>query len=154
MFVKKIRNFHNFPSKFVTKHIKFAWNFVTERPPFLCKISLLTPRCIKSIFFFNTYLFNTSVHTTTAREKKIYILPFLFSAAVSMTKAMHDVDTGYSWLILIADNILVFLCEGLRKSLSVLLPTLKDQFETHTWLIGIMIALTHGIKDFLGRSYN
>ena len=78
---------------------------------------------------------------------------FQAAASFSMTKATHDVDTGYSWLILISDTSLVFLTEGLRKSLSVMLPTLKDQFETQTWLIGIMIALTHGVKDFLGRSY-
>ena len=68
-----------------------------------------------------------------------------------MTTLMHDVDSGHAWLILFAASTLFFLCEGFRKSLSVLLPTLKDQFETHTWLIGIMLALTHGVKDFLGK---
>ena len=69
-----------------------------------------------------------------------------------MTLSTHDVDSGYAWLILVASNTLFFLSEGFRKSLSVLLPTLKDHFETQTWLIGIMIALTHGVKDFLGKS--
>ena len=69
-----------------------------------------------------------------------------------MMKA-HDVDTGHAWLILFAVSTFFFLSEGFRKSLSILLPTLKDQFETHTWLIGIMLALTHGIRDVLGKLY-
>ncbi|XP_072018518.1 monocarboxylate transporter 11-like [Amphiura filiformis] len=33
------------------------------------------------------------------------------------------------------------------KSLAVLLPTLKDQFETDTWVIGTMIALMASARD-------
>ena len=66
-------------------------------------------------------------------------------------KAHVDVDGGHAWLILFAISTFYFLSGGFRKSLSILLPTLKDQFETHTWLIGIMLALTHGVKDFLGK---
>ena len=62
----------------------------------------------------------------------------------------HDVDSGQAWLILPAISTIIFFSEGLRKALSVLLPTLTDQFETHTWLIGIMIALMSGVKDFVG----
>ena len=65
------------------------------------------------------------------------------------TKNTHDVDSGQAWLILVAISTIMFLSEGLRKALSVLLPTLRDQFETHTWMIGIMIALMHGVKDFV-----
>ena len=68
-----------------------------------------------------------------------------------MTTLTHEVDSGQAWLILYATSTILFLSEGLRKALSVLLPTLQDQFETHTWLIGIMIALMHGIKDFVGK---
>ena len=68
-----------------------------------------------------------------------------------MTTITHDVDSGHAWLILFGACTINFLCDGFRKSLSVLLPTLKDQFETHAWMIGIMIALTHGVKDFLGK---
>ena len=66
------------------------------------------------------------------------------------TTNIHDVDSGQAWLILLAASIVIFLSEGLRKALSVLLPTLTDQFGTHTWLIGIMIALMSGVKDFVG----
>ena len=68
-----------------------------------------------------------------------------------VTTNTHDVDSGQAWLILLAVYIILFLSEGLWKALSVLLPTLRDQFETHTWLIGIMIALLHGVKDFVGK---
>ena len=68
-----------------------------------------------------------------------------------MTWLTHDVDSGQAWLILCATSTILSLSEGLRKAMSVLLPTLKDQFETHTWLIGIMIALMHGVKDFVGK---
>ena len=67
------------------------------------------------------------------------------------TRNTHDVDSGQAWLILLAAAIVFFLGEGLRKALSVLLPTLRDQFETNTWLIGIIIALMHGVKDFVGK---
>ena len=74
-----------------------------------------------------------------------------FSVLSMATTNTHDVDTGHAWLILFANSCVLFLSEGLRKALSVILPTLKDQFETHTWLIGIMIALMHGVKDFVGK---
>ena len=67
------------------------------------------------------------------------------------TRNRHDVDSGQAWMILLAASILFFISEGLKKALSILLPTLTDQFETHTWLIGIMFALMHGVKDFVGK---
>ena len=69
-----------------------------------------------------------------------------------MAPKKEDVDSGKAWLILFASSIILFLNEGYRKGLSVLLPTFKDQFETHTWLIGIMIAFTHAMRDFSGKS--
>ena len=75
-----------------------------------------------------------------------------YDLALGMTtRNTHDVDSGEAWLILLAASIVLFLSEGLRNALSVLLPTLRDQFETHTWMIGIMIALLHGVKDFVGK---
>ena len=64
-----------------------------------------------------------------------------------------DVDAGQAWLTLPAISTVSFLSEGFRKALSVLLPTLTNQFETHTWLIGIMIALMSGVKDFVGTMH-
>ena len=66
------------------------------------------------------------------------------------TTNTHNVDSGQTWLILFAVSTISFLSEGFRKALSVLLPTLTNQFETHTWMIGVMIAFMSVVKDFVG----
>ncbi|XP_072025126.1 monocarboxylate transporter 13-like [Amphiura filiformis] len=67
-----------------------------------------------------------------------------------MTIQAHPIDSGWSWMILVAASIMMFIWEGLVKSLSVLLPTLKEQFETHTWMIGLMITLMISVRDVAG----
>ena len=73
------------------------------------------------------------------------------TGVIMTTRNTHNVDSGQAWLILLAISIVDFLSQGLKKALSVLLPTLRDQFKTHTWMIGTIIALTYGIKDFAGK---
>ncbi|XP_072051559.1 monocarboxylate transporter 11-like isoform X3 [Amphiura filiformis] len=66
----------------------------------------------------------------------------------AMARQTHSTDTGWAWMILLASCMVLFMWDGLRKGLSVLLPTLKEQFETHTWMIGLMIALSQAVRDF------
>ncbi|XP_072051558.1 monocarboxylate transporter 12-like isoform X2 [Amphiura filiformis] len=68
----------------------------------------------------------------------------------AMARQTHSTDTGWAWMILLASCMVLFMWDGLRKGLSVLLPTLKEQFETHTWMIGLMIALSQAVRDFTG----
>ncbi len=61
------------------------------------------------------------------------------------------VDSSWSWIILVATSVIYFLWCGLLKALSVLLPTLQDQFETHTWVIGVLDTMLIIIRDCSGK---
>ena len=62
-------------------------------------------------------------------------------------------DAGWSWFIFLSAFASYLLWEGTIKSLAVLPPTLKEHFRTHTWMIGLMIALMNAVKDFSGKVY-
>ncbi|XP_072030280.1 monocarboxylate transporter 12-like [Amphiura filiformis] len=66
------------------------------------------------------------------------------------TKDLHHVDTGWAWLILVSSCITIFLHEATWKALAVLLPTFKEQFETHTWVIGTMVTLFVSFRELTG----
>ena len=53
-------------------------------------------------------------------------------------------DHPSSWLIAFAAFIAMFLETGTVKALGVMLPTLRQQFSTLTWVIGLSISLTPG----------
>ena len=53
-------------------------------------------------------------------------------------------DTKWSWIISVCAFIAMFLETGTVKSLGVLLPELRQQFGTHTWVIGLAIAILPG----------
>ena len=53
-------------------------------------------------------------------------------------------DKGWAWIVSIGTFIAVFIDIGIVKSLGVLLPTLRQQFSTDTWVIGLSIALIPG----------
>ena len=65
-----------------------------------------------------------------------------------MAVVSNNVDCGWAWLILVACCFIEFLHNGLIKSLSVLLPSLTDQFQTHTWIVGLSITSIGSVKDF------
>ena len=44
-----------------------------------------------------------------------------------------------------------FLWVGAAKGLAVLLPTLRDQMATQTWVIGWMIAIMEATSDLVGK---
>ena len=63
----------------------------------------------------------------------------------------QNVDSGWSWVILAGASFIFFAWNGLLKALSVLLPTLQDQFETHTWVIGVMNTTMFTVRDFSSK---
>ena len=61
-----------------------------------------------------------------------------------MTISYNRKDTGWSWLICFGAFVVYFLESGLVKCLGVLLPALRAEFQTHTWVIGLIISLMPG----------
>ncbi|XP_072039691.1 monocarboxylate transporter 13-like [Amphiura filiformis] len=62
-----------------------------------------------------------------------------------MVYAMANVmakDRGWAWIITLTSFIATALLTGTVKSLGVMLPTLRQQFSTQTWVIGLSISLT------------
>ncbi|XP_072044768.1 monocarboxylate transporter 13-like [Amphiura filiformis] len=53
-------------------------------------------------------------------------------------------DKGWAWMITLAAFISMALETGTIKSLGVMLPSLRQQFSTQTWVIGLSIALAPG----------
>ena len=53
-------------------------------------------------------------------------------------------DNGWAWLVCFGAFIAFLLETGLVKCLGVLLPALREEFETHTWVIGLIISLMPG----------
>ncbi|XP_072030549.1 monocarboxylate transporter 12-like [Amphiura filiformis] len=68
-------------------------------------------------------------------------------------KDLHHMDTGWAWLILVSSCITIFLHEATWKALAVLLPTFKEQFGTHTWVIGTMVTLFVSFRELTGISF-
>ena len=52
---------------------------------------------------------------------------------------------GRAWLVCFGNFIILFLETGMVKALGVLLPVLRQQFITQTWIIGCIISLVPGI---------
>ncbi len=55
-----------------------------------------------------------------------------------------QVDKGWSWLVCVGSVTAMFLETGTVKALGVLLPVLREQFTTKTWIIGLVISLVPG----------
>ncbi|XP_072025016.1 monocarboxylate transporter 11-like [Amphiura filiformis] len=54
-------------------------------------------------------------------------------------------DAGWAWVVSFGIFVAYFLESGLVKSLGVLLPDLREQFSTETWVIGLAISLVPGL---------
>ena len=61
------------------------------------------------------------------------------------TTIMATVDRGWAWLVCLGAFIIMLLETGMVKALGVLLPVLRQQFGTKTWVIGLIISLVPGI---------
>ena len=63
------------------------------------------------------------------------------TAAIGRESAMDVAATEFTWYgrwVLLLGFAANMLNTGVAKSLGVLLPTLRDQFTAHTWLIGLV----------------
>ncbi|XP_072024524.1 monocarboxylate transporter 2-like [Amphiura filiformis] len=61
-------------------------------------------------------------------------------------------DNATSWVVLGVVTFSVFLEVGLVKSFSVLLPDIKEQFETLTWVVGSSVSIMIGWGSVIGLS--
>ena len=64
---------------------------------------------------------------------------------------MNKKDGTRSWLVLAVATFIMFLEVGIFKSFSVLLPELKEQFDTYTWIVGSGIAIMTGFGTCIGK---
>ncbi|XP_072019838.1 monocarboxylate transporter 12-like [Amphiura filiformis] len=55
-----------------------------------------------------------------------------------------QIDHGWAWLVCYGAFTALLLETGTVKALGVLLPDLREQFTTHTWIVGLMISLVPG----------
>ena len=53
-------------------------------------------------------------------------------------------DTRRSWAVVTATFLLIFIETGVVTTLGVLLPDIREQFATKTWVVGFAIALVPG----------
>ncbi|XP_072027312.1 monocarboxylate transporter 12-like [Amphiura filiformis] len=54
-------------------------------------------------------------------------------------------DTGWSWLVCCGSVVAMFLETGMVEGLGLLLPVLREQFSSQTWVIGLIVSLVPGI---------
>ena len=64
---------------------------------------------------------------------------------------MAEKDTKWSWVVLVVVTVTVSLEVGTIKGLSVLLPELRDQLSSQTWIIGSSISIVYGWGYVLGK---
>ncbi len=64
---------------------------------------------------------------------------------------MKGKDNNTSWIVLAVVTFSLFLEVGLIKSLSVLLPDIKEQFATYTWVIGSSISIILAWGSIIGE---
>ena len=56
-------------------------------------------------------------------------------------------------MVLVASSLLNAIDTGIVKSLGVLLPDIREQFSTYTWVIGLAISLSPGIGSIICMFY-
>ncbi len=60
-------------------------------------------------------------------------------------------DSATSWVVLGVVTFSLFLEVGLVKSFSVLLPDIKEQFDTYTWVLGSSVSIIIGWGSIAGK---
>ncbi|XP_072046348.1 monocarboxylate transporter 6-like [Amphiura filiformis] len=61
-------------------------------------------------------------------------------------------DNATSWVVLGVVTFSLFLEVGVIKSFSVLLPDIREQFETYTWVVGSSVSIIIGWGSVIGLS--
>ena len=59
-----------------------------------------------------------------------------------------NIDGGRAHFVLLTLHVTYILVAGTSKGLGVLLPSLKEHFDTHTWLVGSIISFMMTVTDF------
>ena len=63
-----------------------------------------------------------------------------------------EVEGGFTgWIAVLCTFWTWYAWVGSLKGLALMLPTLLEQFDTHTWLVGWMIAIMDGVVDLVGK---
>ncbi len=73
-----------------------------------------------------------------------FFIPAMVEKNISKDSKDSGKDRGWAWIVTLATFITTALGSGTLKALGVMLPTLRQQFSTQTWVIGLSIALTPG----------
>ena len=60
-------------------------------------------------------------------------------------------DTKWSWVVLCVVTFTMFLEVATIKAFSILLPDLKEQLSSQTWIIGSCISIISGWGCVLGE---
>ena len=53
-------------------------------------------------------------------------------------------DGGWAWIVCAGAFVALLLETGMVKALGLLLPALREEFSSSTWLIGLIIAFVPG----------
>ena len=62
-------------------------------------------------------------------------------------------DGKWSWVVLCVVTLTVFLEMGTIKALSVLLPDMKEELSSHTWIVGSCISIITAMGYGFGKMY-
>ena len=76
-----------------------------------------------------------------------------FKSKGQPSRYKRDVDHGHAWVYLIGVVIAAALQVGLIQTLGSLLPVLREQFSTSTWLIGLTVSFSNALGVISGKLY-
>ena len=68
-----------------------------------------------------------------------------------MPNSMTARNGGWGWFVVASAHISTMMWDGDTKALAVLLPTLKEQFATQTWMMGWLIGMKTTVMDLTGK---
>ena len=84
---------------------------------------------------------------------KLLLFQFEFQhMKINMQSGTIMKDSCWSWIVLVGVFVAIMLEIGIVKCLGVLLPELREQFSTDTWVIGLTISLVPGFGAVTCRS--
>ena len=83
-------------------------------------------------------------------KESVLLFPWLYQAT-TMSRMRFEKDGKWSWIVLSMLTFIVFLEVGTIKGLSVLLPDIKEQLSSSTWILGSCISFIVGWGYFVGK---
>ena len=61
-----------------------------------------------------------------------------------MKRSVTGKDGGWAWIVCAGAFVALLLETGMVKGLGLLLPALREEFSSFTWVIGLIISLVPG----------